>query len=136
MIDASHRFHGQGSLRFVYAKGRTVRAGTVSLRYIFNSRETAYRAAVVVSRKVNKSAVVRNRVRRRIYEIIRKNAELITEPYDLIFTVYGQEVAEMPHAALSQLIISQLTQAGVIAPIRGSAPEAKRGIVGEKETNP
>jgi ribonuclease P protein component len=130
VISQAHRFHGRNSLRFVYQRGQNVRGGAISLRYIENPRRTRYRVAVVVSRKVSKSAVVRNRIRRRIYEVVRENARRLNAPLDLVFTVYGEDVAELPHEALEQLVLSQLTKAGAL---HDSAPD--HAIVGTKEKN-
>lgn len=114
MINTVHRFHGRASLRFVYQRGQMVRGELVSLRYIRNDRRPSYRAAVVVSRKVSKSAVVRNRIRRRIYEIVRNQADRFTGPYDLVFSVYGDGVAKLPHATLQKQVVAQLERAGVV----------------------
>ena len=98
----------------MYQRGQTVRGPHLSLRYIKNTRQPAYRAAVVVSRKVSKSAVVRNRIRRRIYEIIRLSAPAIAEPHDLVFTVYGEDAAHMSHATLKKIVVGQLQNAGAL----------------------
>jgi len=133
MISSVHRFHGRSSLRFVYHRGQTVRGQLLSLRYVYNSREQTYRAAVVVSRKVSKSAVVRNRARRRIYEAVRKHERRITKPYDLVFTVYDEKVAIIEPTELQNMIVGQLEKAGVFD---DTVPtEANRGILDEKETN-
>ena len=55
MITRSHRFHGYGSLRFIYRNGKTVRGPLCSLKYIRNTRRKTYRLSVVVNKKVNKS---------------------------------------------------------------------------------
>lgn len=70
--------------------------------------------AVVVSRKVHKSAVVRNRIRRRIYEIVRLQEPNITQAYDMIFTVFSDQVATMEHAELRQGILGKMKEAGII----------------------
>lgn len=132
MIDRIHRFQGHGSLRFVYQKGQTVRGQFCSLKYILNRRRRHYRVAVVVSRKVHKSAVVRNRIRRRIYEIVRVEAKRIREPYDLVITVYSDQMAEMPAVQLRQAIIEKLEKAEVFADKTG-AETAERAIVIPKE---
>jgi ribonuclease P protein component len=132
MISSSHRFHGRSSLRFVYQRGQTVRGAHVSLRYVRNPRMSSYRAAVVVSRKVSKSAVIRNRIRRRIYEIIRLNTATVVEPYDLVFTVYGEEAAHMSHATLKKILENQLRTAGVLS--SEPTPGASHAIVEIKET--
>lgn len=121
MIDKLHRFQGYGSLRFVYQKGQTVRGPFFSLKYIVNHRRTVFRASVVVSRKVHKSAVVRNRIRRRIYEIIRNESLRINGAYDLVFIVYSDQLASLPAAQLRDAVLEKLEKAGVL-----SGPEATK----------
>jgi ribonuclease P protein component len=128
MISSAHRFHGRSSLRFVYQRGQMVRGPLVALRYAHNDRQKQYRVAVVVSRKVSKSAVKRNRVRRRVYEIVRKRAAQITAPFDLIFTVYDESVADMQSASLSKAVVGLLQKAGTLAP----STDVKRGIVDKR----
>ncbi len=58
MLGRTHRFHGRKALNGVYKRGRTARAPMLSLRYTVRGSGKPYRVAVVVSRKVNRSAVV------------------------------------------------------------------------------
>lgn len=132
MISSTHRFHGRSSLRFVYQRGQTIRGQLLALRYVKNDRQQHYRVAMVVSRKVSKSAVVRNRIRRRLYEIVRTNSAQIAGPYDLVFTVYGEEVAKMSQASLKKLVLEQLDKAKVLSV--NPASEADHGILDKKET--
>lgn len=111
MIDKSHRFHGLGSLRFVFKTGQTVREKTCALRYGLNSRRKTYRLSVVVSRKVHKSAVVRNRIRRRLYEHFRQLNLQINEPYDFVLTAYSPDLAEMPSQEIERILRSLFSQA-------------------------
>lgn len=131
MIHSTHRFHGRSSLRFVYQHGKQVRGEAVSLRIVRNARRSTWRAAVVVSRKVSKSAVVRNRIRRRVFELVRTNASRICGPYDIVFTIYSEHVAIMDSEGLRRCVLSQLDRAGVCKP----APDTpERAIVKRKET--
>ncbi len=114
MISSLHRFHGHGSLRYTYTHGQTVRGPLTALRYVLNGRRKTYRLAVVVSKKVSKSAVVRNRIRRRLYEAVRRQEAKINEPYDLVVTVFGETMAEMPAEELDTLVRAQLKQAGIV----------------------
>jgi ribonuclease P protein component len=104
MFAKRHRFHGYGSLKSVYNRGQNVRGSLISLK--FNQRDPSkkYRVAVVVSRKVSKSAVKRNRIRRRIYEQVRNQAEVIQPGTDLVFTVYSEQVATLDSSKLSEMI--------------------------------
>ncbi|MDQ5885605.1 MAG: ribonuclease protein component [Patescibacteria group bacterium] len=85
----------------------------VSIRTAENSHRSLYRCAVVVSKKISKSAVKRNRIRRRLYEIVRKNQGSITVSADIVITVHNELIATIPHAELESTICKLLTQAGV-----------------------
>lgn len=84
------------------------------ISYAPNTRRKTYRVAVVVSKRVDKSAVVRNRIRRRIYELVREREAQINAPYDLVITVHDPGVAKLPHATLEVQLVKQLTGAGII----------------------
>ena len=127
MLGQAHRFHGYGSLRFAYSNGQTVRGTLMGIRYCNNPKRQAYRVAVVVSKKVSKSAVVRNRIRRRVYALIRQ-AHLAEQPaYDIIVTVFNQAVADIPAQELTNELNEMLDRTEV----KRAAP---RGIIETKES--
>jgi len=132
MITVAHRFHGYGSLRGVYQRGQNVRGSQVSLKFGQRGPGRPYRVAVVVSRKVSKSAVTRNRIRRRIYEIIRLADAGITPGTDLVFTVFDKQVAGLPSTKL-QAIINELLQKAALAATGGHQTPVSHGIVKSKE---
>ncbi|HSX30384.1 MAG TPA: ribonuclease P protein component [Candidatus Saccharimonadales bacterium] len=101
MIGRSHRFHSRGSVRRLHRTGKTLRLGPLLvLRYAPNLQGASYRLAVVVSRKVSKSAVVRNRIRRRLYERVRILSSSFDKSYDLILIVYDESIAKLEAAKL------------------------------------
>lgn len=110
MLSRTHRFHGYGSLRYVYRNGKVVRGPYCLLKYAPNSRRSQYRVAVVVSKKVHKSAVVRNRIRRRIYEVVRTSLAP-AQPYDLVFTVFSEQLATLPTDQLRKTVRAELRAA-------------------------
>lgn len=114
MINRSHRFHGYGSLKNVYRHGQTVRGPLFAIKSSPNPKKPNYRLAVVVSRKVNKSAVVRNRIRRRLYEIVRQNEQDIIGPHDIVISVFNDRVADEPQASLERQVKKLLNEAGVL----------------------
>lgn len=119
MLSKIHRFQGPGSLKYVYQKGSTVRGPFFSVKYALNPRREAYRVAIVISRKVHKSAVVRNRVRRRVYESVRIMDGSITQPYDIVISVFNQSLVDEPPASLQKQIKKQLSAAGVLRDAKG-----------------
>jgi ribonuclease P protein component len=128
MLNSLHRFHGLNSLNATYKRGEVVRGPILSLRYAPNTRRTKYRAAVVVSKKVDKSAVVRNRIRRRVYEIVRTQLGDTAPAYDLIFSVFSNQVATITATELQSQIASLVKRAGVT----GAKPP-EHGIVEQKK---
>lgn len=115
MISRAHRFHGYGSLRQLYQNGSTVRGPLFALKSLPNPHRQTYRLAVVVSRKVEKSAVARNRMRRRLYEAVRLLEADMTQPYDIVLTVFSRELIDEPAGSLAKQLKSQLAAAGILA---------------------
>lgn len=101
-------------MNYAYKKGKNIRTDFLTLRFV-PSRGNDYRLAVVVSRKVSKSAVVRNRIRRRIYEIVRLSRAEASNPwqYDMIMTVFDERLATMPADSLREAVLRLLQKAGI-----------------------
>lgn len=98
MIPVSHRFHGHNSLRFVYHNGKTVRSRIGILKYVSNPHRKNSRVAVVVSKKVIKGAIGRNRIRRRVYEYARQTIlPQLGKTFDIVVVVTSSELAVMPY---------------------------------------
>ncbi len=115
MIARTNRFHGHGSLKYLYAKGHTVRGAGLSLRFVPNTKREVYRAAVVVSKKVSKSAVTRNRIRRRLYENVRILSTSLNGVYDLAILVYDERYADMPAEKLAAEVKGLCKKAKILA---------------------
>lgn len=92
-----------------------VRAQAVSLKFVPNTRRQQYRLAVVVSRKVSKSAVVRNRIRRRLYETVRLLSTSFTGVFDLVLVVYDEKLADVPTQKMTIEINKLCKKAGIIS---------------------
>lgn len=112
MLAKKYRFHSRGGVRYTYAHGKTIRTPKFSLIYNDNPRGFQ-RFAVVVSKKVEKSAVSRNRIRRRIYEVIRTELEGYKLKRDHIFIVYSKDALTMDFKELKEQIHSLLEQSMV-----------------------
>ncbi len=113
MLSSKFRFHGYGALRFLFGHGKTFRFKLLSLRVAPNPRRTHSRVAVVISKKVIKASPKRNRVRRRVYEVLRTHWDHIKGSHDVIITVYDPTVWDMEYAPLEAEIIEALKRAGI-----------------------
>lgn len=113
MIPFVNRFHGHGSLRYVYKNGNAERNHFATLKVSRNKHRKASRIAVVVGKKVLKSAVGRNRIRRRIYEHIRQQIPRFSDTFDIAVIVSSSEFLTMPSDELVTQIDTLLDRSGV-----------------------
>lgn len=128
MIARLYRFHGYSALLPVYRRGVTVRSSLLSLKYAPRQRGGNYRAAVVVSKKVHKSAVVRNRIRRRIFELIRAEQSALPA-VDIVITVFSDQAGSLAADQLAEQVH------GLLAKVISSTPETNgrnHGIIDQK----
>lgn len=109
MLSKTYRFHSRGGVRATYKTGKTLRRPVMSLVFADNPRNFT-RFAVVVSKKVLKSAVGRNRIRRRIYEAIRLELPNIKKSRDYIFVIYDARVRTLPFSEIKAQIRSLIEE--------------------------
>lgn len=108
MLSKKYRFHSRGGVRHTYQYGRTIHRPKMSLVYTKNERGFL-RFGVVVSKKVLKSAVGRNRIRRRVYEAIRLNLPQNAK-MDYLFIIYSKDIKDMSFLELEKLIRSLIKE--------------------------
>jgi ribonuclease P protein component len=82
-------------------RGKSIHLPFFKVFYSYNSNRKDYRMAVVVSKKTAKSAVVRNRIRRRLYEQIRTSKALENQAVDVVFVVQNPALATMSATELT-----------------------------------
>jgi ribonuclease P protein component len=114
MISKENRFVGNRPIERVYKSARPVRSGPFNIR-AKKSAIDGYRLAVVVSKKVSKSAVVRNRIRRRVFEYARKNTlnNLNLNGREIIITVFDEAIATEKPEQLNKQLENLFKKAGI-----------------------
>lgn len=63
----------------------------------------------MVSKKVSKSAPERNRIRRRLYELVRVEIAEKLPNLDIVISVFDAEVAKMPALELRNVFVSVMS---------------------------
>ena len=111
MIANNFRFHGHNSLRYVYSNGKAVRSQLFTLKFVHNSRRTHPRFSVVISKKVMKSAVGRNRIRRRLYEYLRLHTDHLNGVYDIVIICSSGELRALPYAHITEQLDTLFSKA-------------------------
>ncbi len=78
MFPRTQRVHRTTDILRVFRQGERARVGNLTLFFLPDSRpESLVRATVVVDKKLSKKAVVRNKVKRQLREILKK---VVTRP--------------------------------------------------------
>lgn len=108
MLAFRNRFHGRGTIRTVLRTGRVIHTDYFSLKYTTNPRLRTPRFAVVVSKKVQKSAVGRNRIRRRVYELLRQGQTELDPQSEIVIIVTSLDVGIMPAPELKKRVLEAL----------------------------
>jgi ribonuclease P protein component len=113
MLARQFRLRQARDITRVYKSGAYgAAAGVLSVKAAPTGRSHS-RAVVVIGKKVNKRAVVRNRLRRRLIEALRTDWATLRSGYDIVITVHA-DVSELPSTQLSGHLQHALTRAGVI----------------------
>ncbi|MBI5357957.1 ribonuclease P protein component [Candidatus Saccharibacteria bacterium] len=103
MIPATNRFRGSRLIELVYKRGRAARVDFLSAKAV-TPKTGSYKLAVVVSKKISKSAVVRNKIRRRIFEQFREIFKEKGAPkIDIVVSVYDERAAKVPAGELRKM---------------------------------
>ncbi|MDR1969873.1 MAG: ribonuclease P protein component [Candidatus Nomurabacteria bacterium] len=111
MISKKYRFHGHNSLRYVFSNGQVAHSKFFTVKWVNNDHRHHPRVSVVVSKKIFKSAVKRNHVRRRIYEITRPLLSS-TPAIDTVINIHSTDVLAATHDELAIQLLPLLHEAG------------------------
>ncbi|MDD4531726.1 MAG: ribonuclease P protein component [Candidatus Pacebacteria bacterium] len=84
MLPKENRLKKEKEFEAVFKGGRTIRGNNIFLRYLANGTDKT-KVGFVVSKKVSKLAVKRNRIKRRMREIVRLKKKDIKEGLSVIF---------------------------------------------------
>lgn len=114
MIPFTNRFHGHNSLRYVYQNGEAFRSHSITIKTTANEHRKKSRIAVVISKKILKSAVGRNSIRRRIYEYMRLKMPQFKGVYDIVIIVTSSELLTISHNDLIEQLDQLIAQSGVL----------------------
>lgn len=112
MLASTLRLRRPGDINRVYQRGKFGPAGQIQVKAARNGL-TASRAVIVVSRKISKQAVRRNRLRRQLSAQLEVLWPQIRPGYDIVVTV-RQEITRSEPAALKELLIKALARCDAI----------------------
>ncbi len=114
MLAARNRLRKPYEIARVYKRGVYGSAGGyLSVKAAASGRSES-RAVVVVGKKVDKRAVVRNRIRRQLASGLRELWATVPTGYDIVISVHS-DIRSLPTAQTRQLLQEALRRARVLA---------------------
>lgn len=114
MRPSTHRLRSTNAVRRASRYGKSAKVKNLSLKYI-DSKYPNFRITVVVSKKVHKSAVKRNKIRRKIKEATRQNFyNKLSGGLDMVIFAYSDELLKISSQELVLDLNKLFSQAGVL----------------------
>ncbi len=111
-FSASRRLKRSVEFERVRRDGQTVRGGLLMLGALRLEQTTAFRVGFVTSRRIG-GAVVRNRVRRRLREVVRRNQSALVDGVWLV-VIARPEAAKADSATLEKEWLRLAQRAGLL----------------------
>ena len=111
MLPQKNRLKKEKDFKNVSQKGRVLKEGPIFLKFSRNKKEIN-RVGFVVSKKISKKAVTRNKIKRRMREAAKSDWGELEKGYDLIF-FSSPGIEELDFAEISRLISNLIKKAGL-----------------------
>jgi ribonuclease P protein component len=103
MLASRHRFHGRKNVQALLRSSKRMKIDGLDLRFIIKPSQPT-RLAVVVSKKIFKSAVKRNRIRRRLFAVYAHSFDRLPRGLQLIIFVRDPELLEVSIESIVELV--------------------------------
>ena len=111
MLPVSYRLTKEKDFKKISASGKSFFSSCLKVRFLANDLKVS-RFAFVISTKVSKKAVDRNRLRRRLREIIRLSLAKVKPGYDIVVSTKSQalnkDYKELESELLNLLVKAKL----------------------------
>lgn len=114
MLPDTNRLRSEKAIEQLFKSGRNVRGRILGMKLLPTSGPTRF--AFIVSTKISKSAVVRNRIKRQMREIVRPLLLRLQWPADIALMAQGA-AKDSDFSALRQEVVSLLIRARLLPPL-------------------
>ncbi|MFZ2970066.1 MAG: ribonuclease P protein component [Minisyncoccia bacterium] len=112
MLDKKFRLRKQKDFEKMFTGGIYLSCDFLALKAIKNDLSIS-RFGFIVSNKVSKSAIVRNKMKRRLRESVRRIQEKVREGFDCLF-ISKQGIAEKESAEIKVAVEKLLKRSGIL----------------------
>lgn len=112
MLPKENRLKKEKEFEAVFKGGRTIKGKYVFLRYLINGTDKT-RIGFVVSKKISKLAVVRNKVKRRMRDIVRLKRNELKEGLSIV-VVSLPSITKMTYKEIKEDLENLLNKGEII----------------------
>lgn len=113
MVSKEYRLSGKKNFEKVFQEGKIIQAETFGLAYLNRGDGEVSRFGFIVSTKVSKLAVQRNRVKRALSEAVRFLTSKIEKGYNIVFLAKGKSMKVSTDEMMREVGTS-LNKAGIL----------------------
>jgi len=110
MLSKGYKLKKENDFKRVFSEGKYYRFGLIGLKILKNNLQEN-RFACAVGLKVSKKATQRNKIKRRIEEIIRIDLEGIKQGFDIVIMV-SPEIIEKSYDEIKEELVNLFKKAG------------------------
>ena len=115
MLKRENRLAARRDFDTLFKRGRATFGANFVVKAARRPGEGVCRVAFVVGTKVSKDAVVRNRLRRRMREVVRLVFAGMSPGFDVMVSAKGVAAGRLEYAAVADEVLALLRKAGVLA---------------------
>jgi len=112
MLPREYRLKKRNDFQVVFQQGRTYQEDFLKIKFIRNKKQIN-RFGIVVGLKISKKAVVRNKIRRRLQEIIRINFNRFRLGFDIVIFPTSQIIGKK-YQEIEDVSIKLFKKAGLL----------------------
>ena len=112
MLPRKYKLKKDNDFKKVFKQGKNYQGDFIKIKVLKNDLEFS-RFGLIVGLKISKKAIERNRIRRRLEEIVRLKLKQIKPGFDIVVLV-NQEITEKNYQAIEKTSINLFRKANLI----------------------
>lgn len=107
MLPKANRLTKKAEFKEVLSRGKTIQGRLFTLKYLEKEPEFPTKVGIIVSKKIAKRAVYRNKARRRLKEVLRNYVKSLNPGLNMAFLV-KREILEAKYTDIRQEVETTL----------------------------
>ncbi|MFH1509188.1 MAG: ribonuclease P protein component [bacterium] len=103
MLPKKNRILKDKEFSYLYRKGKFVSCGCIMMKYLPTTKDAPSRFGIVISTKVSKKSTIRNKIKRQIRDVLKKNFSKFSTGYDAVIMT-NQNILEKSYTEIEEAL--------------------------------